>query len=48
VGLARKKDLKFIFASTSQIFEIPKKIPVSENMELNPLSIYATEINHYI
>ena len=39
--IARKHDLKFIFASTSQVFGIPKKLPISENAELHPLSIYA-------
>lgn len=40
--IARKCDSKFIFASTSQVFGIPKKLPISENAELHPSSIYAT------
>ena len=39
--IARKHDSKFIFASTSQVFGIPKKLPISENANLNPSSIYA-------
>jgi len=38
--LARKSDLKFLFASSSQVFGFPKKLPISENAELNPLSIH--------
>lgn len=40
--VARKHDSKFIFASTSQVFGIPQKLPISENAELHPSSIYAT------
>ncbi|MGB6463777.1 MAG: GDP-mannose 4,6-dehydratase [Nitrosotalea sp.] len=39
--IARKHDSKFIFASTSQVFGIPKKLPISENAELHPSSTYA-------
>jgi len=39
--LARKHDAKLVFASTSQVFGIPKKLPIAENAELHPLSIYA-------
>lgn len=39
--LARKHDSKFIFASTSHVFGIPKKLPVSENTEFHPISVYA-------
>lgn len=39
--LARKYDCKFIFASTSQVFGIPERLPVSEDAELHPLSVYA-------
>ncbi len=39
--IARKHDSKFIFASTSQVFGIPKKLPISENAELHPSSVYA-------
>jgi nucleoside-diphosphate-sugar epimerase len=39
--LGRKHDSKFIFASTSHVYGIPKKLPVSETAELHPLSVYA-------
>ena len=39
--LARKHDSKFIFASSSHVYGAPKKLPISENTELHPSSIYA-------
>ena len=39
--IARKCDSKFLFASTSQVFGIPQKLPISENAELHPSSVYA-------
>lgn len=40
--IARKNDSKFIFVSSSQIYGNPSTLPVNENMDFNPLSIYAT------
>lgn len=39
--LARKNDSRFIFASTHHVFGNPKKLPISEDAEIHPLSIYA-------
>ncbi len=39
--IARKNDSKFIFASSSQIFGNPSTLPVGENAEYQPLSVYA-------
>jgi len=39
--LVRKNNSKFIFASTSHIFGSPKKLPISEDDDLHPQSIYA-------
>ncbi len=40
--LARKKDSKLIFMSTSHIYGKPKKLPILETHSKNPTSIYAT------
>ena len=39
--LARKKDSKIIFFSTSHVYGIPKKLPVKEDHPKNPTSIYS-------
>ena len=39
--LARKKDCRFLFVSTSHVFGNPKKLPIKENHPKNPTSIYA-------
>jgi len=39
--LARKKDCKFIYMSTSHVYGKPDKLPISENDPKNPESIYA-------
>jgi len=39
--LARKADSKFIFSSTSHVYGIPSKLPVSEKDPLHPTSIYS-------
>lgn len=39
--LARKKDCKFVFISTSHVYGKPKVIPIKENHSRNPSSIYA-------
>ena len=39
--LARKKDSKLIFMSTSHVYGKPKKLPIKENHEKHPNSIYA-------
>lgn len=39
--MARKTDSKFVFASTSQVFGLPMRLPLSENEEIHPVSIYA-------
>ena len=39
--IARKKNTKFIYFSTSHVFGIPKKIPISENSPKNPTSLYS-------
>ena len=40
--LAKKYKTKFIFASSSQIFGNPKKLPIDENAEKNPLSVHGS------
>lgn len=40
--IARKKDSKFIFLSTSHVFGIPKNLPINENHPKKPTSIYAS------
>jgi len=39
--MARKKDLKFLFVSSSHVFGKPKKNPIDENQPKNPHSIYS-------
>lgn len=39
--LARKKNCKLIFVSTSHVYGIPKKLPIKENYSTNPTSLYA-------
>lgn len=39
--MARQKKSKFIFISTSHVYGIPKKLPISETHPTNPISIYA-------
>jgi len=40
--IARKKDANFILASTSHVYEKPKKLPIKENDHLKPSSIYSS------
>jgi len=39
--VARKLDSKFIFVSTSHVYGKPKKLPLDENHEKNPQSVYS-------
>jgi GDP-4-dehydro-6-deoxy-D-mannose reductase len=39
--ISRQRNAKFIFVSTSHIYGIPKKLPISETHDRSPLSIYA-------
>ena len=39
--IARQKKLKVIFVSSSHVYGIPKKLPISEIDELKPVSTYA-------
>jgi len=39
--VARKKDCKFVYLSTSQVYGKPNKIPIKEDHPTRPLSIYA-------
>ena len=41
LDIARKKDCKIIFASTSHVYGNPEKLPVSENHPTHATSIYA-------
>ncbi len=40
--IAKKRNLKFIFLSTSHVFGIPVKIPINENHPKNPNSVYSS------
>lgn len=40
--ISRKIDAKFLYASTSHVYGIPKKIPINENHGRNPISIYGS------
>lgn len=40
--IARKRNAKFIFLSTSHVYGIPYKLPLRENYPSNPNSIYAS------
>lgn len=40
--IAKKYKTKFIFASSSQIFGNPDKLPINENAEKNPLSVHGS------
>ena len=40
--LARKKDCKLVFVSTSHVYGNPIKLPIREDFPRNPTSIYAT------
>lgn len=39
--LARKKNCKLIFISTSHVYGVPKTLPIKENHSTNPTSVYA-------
>ena len=39
--IARQKKSKFIFMSSSHVYGIPKKLPISENNQTNPMSTYS-------
>ena len=39
--LARKKDSRFTYISTSHVYGIPKLMPIKENHPKNPTSVYA-------
>ena len=39
--VARKKDCKFVYVSTSHVYGRPVKLPISEDHPRNPTSIYA-------
>jgi len=39
--IARKKDCKFIYVSTSHVYGKPKRLPISEDHPKSPTSIYA-------
>lgn len=39
--ISRKKNSKFIYFSTSHVFGIPKKLPITENFPKRPTSIYS-------
>lgn len=44
--IARQKDAKVVYASTSHVYGLPRKIPISEDHPTKPLSIYAsTKLN---
>ena len=40
--LARKKNARFLYASTGHVYGKPKKLPITENHSKNPTSIYST------
>ena len=40
--IARKKDSKFVYVSTSHVYGVPEKIPIKEKHVTNPTSIYAS------
>jgi len=40
--IARQKNAKFVYISTSHVFGNPKKLPIVESDPKNPLSIYAS------
>lgn len=40
--MARKKDCKFVYLSTSHVYGVPKKIPIREDHPRNPKTIYST------
>jgi len=40
--IARKKDAKFVYVSTSHVYGKPNKLPIKENDPKHPLSIYAS------
>lgn len=40
--IARKKDCKFVYVSTSHVYGSPKKLPINENHPKNPNSIYSS------
>ena len=39
--VARKKNCKFVYVSTSHVYGIPRKLPIKENHPINPISIYS-------
>lgn len=40
--MARKKDADFIFASSSHVYGNPEQLPIKENGNINPLSMYSS------
>ncbi len=42
LDIARKKDSKLVYVSTSHVYGIPQQLPISEEHPKNPLSIYAS------
>ena len=40
--IARKRNLKFVFLSTSHVFGVPVRIPINENHPRSPNSVYSS------